>query len=147
MRYVFLLILIIPFCYTAMAQTDMLDKRSKIKKRVEKYYQENNRRYSVSETDSTLTYVLNDSVSLPATYTYYFDEHDRCKKQETIFTCDSCLQVAMQRSLAAKYVNWQKTGPESYYARFPYNTLMEPVKENGRFILRYSFIRRKDLDK
>ena len=145
MRSFFLLILIIPFCYHALAQESIFHKRSKIKKRVEKYYQENNRKYSVKETDSTLSYVLNDSLTLPATYIYYFDENNRCKKQETIFNCDSCLQKGIKRSLEARYVRWIKVGGESYYSTYPYRALMEPVMENGHFILRYTSMKRKDL--
>jgi len=112
---------------------------------MEHYYQENKRKYTLTETEKTITYVLNDSVSLPATYVYYFNEQNRCEKQESIFSCDSCVQKGIQQSLESKFINWQKIGPESYYAGFPYNTLMEPVKENGRFILRYTWIKRKDL--
>ena len=145
MRLLFLLILIIPFCYHSLAQQSIYKKRSKIKKEIESYYQQNNRKYIVAETDSTLTYVLNDSLSLPATYIYYFDGYNRCKKQETVYNCDSCLQKGIQLSLAARFVTWIKVDSESYYAKFPYNTLMEPVRENDHFILRYTQMRRKDL--
>jgi hypothetical protein len=128
-----------------MAQQNILDKKSKIRKRMEHYYQENNRKYAFAETENTLTYMLNDSLSLPATYVYYFNEQNRCEKQETIYSCDSCMQKSMQQSLANKFINWQKIGSDSYYAGFPYNTLMEPVKENGKFILRFIRIKRKDL--
>lgn len=146
MRLFFLLSLGVLFCCETRAQDFILDKRTKVKKKVEKFYHENNRKYLLTESDSTLTYVLNDSLSLPATYIYYFNENNRCKKQETIYNCDSCLQKGIQQSLANKFVNWQKAGGESYYAKFPYNTLMEPVLENGKYILRYTWIKRKDLN-
>lgn len=145
MKLLFLLLIFNPLCNASMAQQTILDKRSKIKKRMEHYYQENNLKYTFTETEKTLTYVLNDSLSLPATYVYYFNEQDRCEKQETIFSCDSCLQKSIQQSLENKFTNWQKIAPATYYAGFPYNTLMEPVKENGRFILRYTWMKRKNL--
>lgn len=144
MRSFFLILLVIPFCYQALSQDFILDKRSKIKRKLDRYYQENNRRCTVTENDSSLTYVLHDSLSLPATYVYYFNENNRCIKQETIYSCDSCLQKGISYSLASKFVNWVKTGPESYYAKFPYNTLMEPIRENGRFILRYTRMKRNE---
>ena len=112
---------------------------------MEKYYTENNRKYSFAETDKTLTYTLTDSLTLPATYVYYFNGQNRCEKQETIYSCDSCMQDGMQKSLNNKFINWEKVGPESYYAGFPYNALMEQVKVNGQFILRYTRLKRKEL--
>ncbi|MBL7701917.1 MAG: hypothetical protein JNM14_06680 [Ferruginibacter sp.] len=142
----FLLLLILTVtCCISYSQDIILDKKSKIKKRLEKYYLETNRKYFFAETDSTLTYTLTDSVTLPATYVYYFNRQNRCIKQETIYTRDLCLQNGIQESLNNKYAKWEKLGPESYYAKFPYNTLMETVKENGQFILRYVHKKRKEL--
>jgi hypothetical protein len=140
-----MLILTIPFCCHALAQESLFRKRSKIKNRVEKYYLENNRKYITTETDSTLTFVLNDSLSLPATYIYYFDKYNRCKKQETVFNCDSCLQKGIKQSIEARYTRWIKVGNESYYSTYPYRALMEPITENGHFIIRYTSMNRKDV--
>ncbi len=65
--------------------------------------------------------------------------------QEIIFTCDSCMQQSMQQSLSNKFINWKKTGPQSYYAGFPYNALMEQAKVNDLFILRFTSQKRKDV--
>lgn len=135
----------VPFSYTSFSQHFILDKRSKIKKSMEKFYAENNRKYDLTETDSSITYVLNDSLSLPATTVFYFNEQKRCIKQEHIFSCDSCLQQSMQHSLAEKFVNWEKITQGTYYAGFPYNTLMEQVRVNGQFILRFTRQKRKEL--
>jgi len=133
------------FTYTSFSQHFILDKRSKIKKNMEQFYAENNRKYDFTETDSTITYVLNDSLSLPATTVFYFNQQNRCIKQENIFSCDSCLQQSMQRSLAEKFVSWDKITQGAYYAGFPYNTLMEQIKFNDRFILRFTKQKRKDV--
>ena len=145
MKAFFLFLILTPVYCTSFSQESILDKKSKIKKRTQKYYQETNRKYTVTETDSTLTYTLTDSLTLPATYVYYFNEQNRCEKQETIYSCDSCMQNGMQQTLKNKFINWHKVGPDSYYAGFPYNTLMEPVKENGRFILRFVRTNRKNV--
>ena len=131
MKAFFLFLILIPVYHTSFSQGSILEKKSKIKKSVEKYYQETNRKYTVTETNSTLAYTLTDSLTLPATYVYYFNEQNRCEKQETIYSCDSCMQNGMQESLNNKSVNWNKVGPKSYYARFPYNRLMERVSFNG----------------
>ena len=145
MKPFFLLLIFLPACYDSFAQQNLLDKKSKIKNRIEKYYLETNRKYSVAETEKTLTYTLADSLTLPATYVYYFNEQNRCEKEETIYSCDSCMQKGMQQSLNNKFINWEKVGTESYYAGFPYNALMEQVKVNSRFILRFTRIKRKAL--
>ena len=131
MKAFFILLILLPVYYTSFSQGSILEKKSKIKKRLENYYQESKRKYIVTETDSTLAYTLTDSLTLPATYVYYFNEQNRCIKQETIYSCDSCMQNGMQESLNNKSVNWNKVGPKSYYARFPYNRLMERVSFNG----------------
>ncbi len=133
--------------FNLFSQDFILDKRSKIKHKMEKYYSDNNRKYSFSETDSTVTYILNDSISLPATNIFYFSDLNRCIKQEIIFTCDSCMQRSMQQSLSNKFINWKQTGPQSYYAGFPYNVLMEQGTEKGMFILRFTSMKKKDVKK
>jgi len=105
---------------------------------MEKFFAANNRKYAYTETDSTISYTLNDSLSLPAITVFYFNDLNRCEKQENIFSCDSCLQNSMQQSLSNKFINWKKITPEAYYAGFPYNTLMEQVKVNNQFILRFT---------
>ncbi len=128
------------------SQDFILDKRTKVKNNMVKYYADNNRKYSSAETDSSISFTLQDTLSLPATSIFYFNNLNRCIRQETIFSCDSCLNKSIQQSLNNKFIKWKKTGPETYYAGFPYNTLMEPVKINGQFILRYTWIKRKDME-
>jgi hypothetical protein len=112
---------------------------------MEKFYVENKRTYTLTETDKTLTYTLTDSLTLPATYVYYFNDQNRCEKEETIFSCDSCMQKGMQLSLSNKFINWKKVGVESYYAGFPYHALMELVRIDDRHILRFTRMKRKEL--
>lgn len=145
MKSILLLLFFTPFCHSVFSQQNISGKKSRIKKRMEKYYLENKRTYAFSETDKTLTYTLTDSLTLPATYIYYFNAQNRCEKEESIFFCDSCMQHGMQLSLNNKFINWKKTGPASYYAGFPYNTLMEQVNINDRFILRFTKQKRKDI--
>ena len=145
MKAVLLFFFFLPVCYVAFSQQNILDKRSKLKNRMEKFYLENKRTYSLTETSKTLTYTLTDSLSLPATYVYYFNNQNRCEKEETIYSCDSCLQIGITQTLNNKFVNWKKVGPESYYAGFPYNTLLEKIKINDQFILRYTWMKRKDV--
>ncbi len=145
MKKVFLFLIFTSTGYGSFSQDFILDKRSKIKRTMEKYYAENNRKYSFTETDSTISYYLDDSLSLPASNIFYFSNLNRCIKQEIIFTCDSCLQQSMQHSLSNKFINWKKTGHGSYYAGFPYNALMEQVKINDKYMLRFTWLKRKNL--
>lgn len=145
MKKFFLFMVLIASCYTSFSQYYILNKRSKIKKNIEQYYATHNRKYIVTETDSTVTYILNDSLSLPATNVFYFNNRNSCIKQEVIFSCDSCLQKSIRESLNNKFTKWQKVGTDNYYTGFPYNVLMEPVKENGQFMIRYTHLRRKAL--
>lgn len=140
-----LLLLFSVFFADAFCQHFMLDKRSKIKKNMEKFYADNNRKYAYAETGSSISFTLNDSLSLPVTTVFYFNEQNRCIKQENIFTCDSCLQKSMQNALAEKFVSWHEINPGTYYAGFPYNTLMEQVRIDKKFILRFSRQKKKEL--
>jgi hypothetical protein len=145
MKPLLLLLFFLPVYFASFSQEFMLDKKSHVKKKMAKFYIENKRTYSLSETDTSQTYILNDSLSLPATTVFYFNKQNRCEKQETIFSCDSCLQQSMQRSLSNRFINWKKAGTNSYYAGFPYNALMEQVVVNGKYILRFTRIKRKEL--
>ena len=145
MKAFFLFLILTPVYYTSFAQENILDKKHRIKNRMEKYYMETKRKYTFTETERKLTYTLTDSLTLPATYVYYFNEQNRCEKQETIYSCDSCMQNGIQQSLNNKFINWKKVGNASYYAGFPYNTLMEQEKINNQFILRFTRQKRKDV--
>jgi hypothetical protein len=145
MKWYLLLSALSLLCFEAFSQHFILDKRWKIKKNMEKFYTDNNRKYVFAETDSTISYALDDTLSLPVTTVFYFNQQDRCIKQENIFNCDSCLQQSMQRSLAEKFVSWHEISPGAYYAGFPYHTLMEQVRTGNKFILRFSRQRKKDL--
>lgn len=145
MKKFFLFIVLTASCYTSFSQYYILDKRSKLKKNIEQYYAAHNRKYMVTETDSTVTYILNDSLSLPATNVFYFGNRNQCIKQEVFFSCDSCLQKSIRESLQNKFTKWEKFGTDSYYTGFPYNVLMESVKEDGYFMMRYTHLRRKAL--
>jgi hypothetical protein len=111
---------------------------------MEKFYAESNRKYVFTETDSTISYILNDSLSLPATTIFYFNEQNRCIMQDNIFSCDSCLQQARQQFLNNKYANWKRIEPGKHYAGFPYNTLME-VHTDSKYILRLTRMKLKDI--
>lgn len=145
MKTVLLLIFFLPVYFSSFSQEFLLDKKSHVKKKMAKFYLENSRTYSLAETDTSLIYILTDTLSLPATTIFYFNEQSRCEKQENIFSCDSCLQKSMQRSMSNTFINWKQVGPESYYAGFPYNALMEQVIINGKFILRFTRMKRKDV--
>ncbi len=145
MKKFFLFMVLTASGYASFSQYYILNKRSKIKKNIEQYYAAHNRKYTVTETNSTVTYILNDSLSLPATNVFYFNDRNACIKQEVIFSCDSCLQKSIRESLNNKFTRWEKIGTDSYYTGFPYNVLMEPVKENGQFMMRYTHLRRKAL--
>ena len=144
MKTLFLLLfMLVGLC--SFSQDFILDKRSKIKNKMGKFYAENNRKYIFTETGSSVSYILNDSLSLPVTTIFYFNEQNRCIRQDNIYSCDSCLQQAKQHFLNNKYANWSRTEPGKYYAGFPYNTLMEQVDEDGKFILRLTRIKLKDI--
>lgn len=144
MKKTLLLLFFISTGYTSFSQYFILDKRWKIKKNMEKFYAANNRKYAFTETDSTISYTLTDTLSLPVSTVFYFNEQNRCIKQENIFSCDSCMQQSMQYSLREKFVKWEKISPVSYYAGFPYNTVMEQLKINDQYILRFTKQKRKE---
>jgi len=145
MKKFFLFVVLAVSCYTSFSQYYISNKRSKIKKNVENYYEEYNLKYSFAETDSTVTYILNDSLSLPATNVFYFNDRNVCIKQEVIFSCDSCLQKSIRESFNNKFTKWEKISSDSYYTGFPYNVLMESVREKGQFIMRYTHLWRRAL--
>lgn len=144
MKRFFLFLTFLLIGYISFSQNNILVKKSKIKQRLEKYFADNNRTYTKTETDSTLAYTLSDSLTLPATYVCYFNKLDRCQKEETIFSCDSCLQNGMKSSLEKKFINWKKIGLDIYYAGFPYNVLMDKNTAGGQFVLRFTRMKKKE---
>lgn len=122
------------------AQSYTLTKKSKIEKRLEKYLNENKRTYNKVDTMDMLIYIINDSLSLPYGYLFYFNYDGVCLVQEDLYNCDSCRDVAFQNRLNSKSPQWHQLSTGGYKTKFPYSNLITTVdKANGIAAIRYAF--------
>ncbi|MFM2327379.1 MAG: hypothetical protein RIR31_1581 [Bacteroidota bacterium] len=139
MKIVFVIaLLLIVNCGNAQSYT--LDKKSKIEKNIEKYLDENKRIYKKTDTMDVLIYIINDSLSLPYGYLFYFNYKGLCLVQEDLYNCDSCRDVAFQNRVNSRSPKWHKLSTGDYKTKFPYGNLITTVdKANGISAIRYAF--------
>jgi hypothetical protein len=68
---------------------------------------------SITQTDSTIFYEINDGKSDYFSLTLFF-QHKRCVQETYLFGCDSCLQKSFKNAIAKKYYHWKEIKSNFY---------------------------------
>ena len=95
----------------------------------------------ISETDTTLLYLVRDSTMKSLDFILLFDQSGKCYKETNKLSCDSCYQILLSNVLSDKYYRWTKIDSNTYFARFPYRLILTTKLDQA-----FSFeIRRSEL--
>ena len=109
------------------------------KKRLTKYADKYEYHSSIKETDSTLAFLVRDSVVQNLDILLHFDETGKCDNEQTVLSCDSCYNKYLNRTIADKYYRWTKIDSSTYFARFPYRLILTTGLGNSpSFLIRRS---------
>jgi hypothetical protein len=118
-----------------------------IKNDMEKYFIKEKAISGISETDSSIKFIMIDSVSKKEFgYNFYFDKDGLCSKQEQISYCDSCLQLWIKSSLKMAQFNYRKVGENTWFAKYKKAIAMETKTIDGKYYLTWTklYLSRKE---
>jgi hypothetical protein len=111
--------------------------RHAIKKKLNAKTKKNKFTATLSETESTLLYLLRDSSVQNLDYYFHFSESGRCNKEIITLSCDSCFQKYKQALLGNSFLKKVQVNDSLYYGHYPLQHMME-IKTRHNFTLEVS---------
>ncbi len=108
--------------------------RHAIKKDLTAKIKKNKFNATLSETESTLLYLLRDSTVQNLDYYFHFSESGRCDKEIITLGCDSCFQKYKQALLGNSFLKKVQVNDSLYYGHYPLQHMME-IKTRQNFTL------------
>ena len=111
--------------------------RQAIKKKLNAKTKKNKFNATLSETESTLLYLLRDSTVQNLDYYFQFSESGRCDKEIITLSCDSCFQKYKQALLGNSFLKKVQVTDSLYYGHYPMQHMME-IKTRQNFTLEVS---------
>jgi len=127
-RLVILICLLLPA--SCFPQAFINKSRDKVKRDLEKRIASDTIHTLLLETDTSLQYSIRDSQFQPADFIYTFDQSGKCKMEEVIASCDSCLHKFLQSALGKKGYGWKKLNDHLYISGFVQRRLLEIPRHN-----------------
>ncbi len=128
-RITAILFLLLPL--SVLAQDRINKTKKEVKKELDKYVAANkNLQPLVSETDSTLTLLVNDPKSQLVGFVYSFNKPGQCISEKIIAACDSCIKKRLKMVLAEKARQWKKINGNQYISKFADQMLLELPMDN-----------------
>ena len=111
--------------------------RQAIKKTVNAKFKKYKYNATLTETESTLLYLLRDSSVQNLDYYFHFSESGRCNKEIITLSCDSCFQKYKQALLGNSFLKKVQVNDSLYYGHYPLQHMME-IKTRHNFMLEVS---------
>jgi hypothetical protein len=111
--------------------------RNAIKKDLNAKIKKNKFNATLTETESTLLFLLRDTTVQNLDYYFHFSENGKCDKEIVTLSCDSCFQKYKQRLLGYKYLNKLQVNDSLYYGHYSFQGIME-IKTRSKFMLEVS---------
>lgn len=108
--------------------------RHAIKKDLTAQIKKNKLNATLTETNSTLLYLLRDSTVQNFDYYFHFSESGRCDKEIATLSCDSCFQKYKQALLGNSFLIKVQVNDSLYYGHYPLQHLME-IKTKHNFTI------------
>jgi len=111
------------------AQSFIGDKRSKVKKDLEKFIQSTAVSVNIMETDSSLVVPMNDPKYKPVDFLFLFDGDDKCIA-EIRTGCDSCVAKYFQQAFEDSRYDWKQTSVNKFLSDSRHRLVMELVNND-----------------
>lgn len=100
----------------------------------------------IEETDSTVSYRVQDPGWQPTDFIYSFDAGGKCNLEKVVASCDSCFVKYLNQALAWKKYRWKKWNANQYISNFKNRLLLElpaDKKDHSFMILKTNWSRKQ----
>ena len=133
-----LIVLTLSLTYSSFAQRYVGAKRNRVLKDLNQYILDEKLKASISISDSTIVFMIRDSSYRKSDMWIYFNDQDKCYKQEDYFDCDLCYQKRLKGNLENRHFKWKKLSEAAYLSK-RYKILMLFNRQGcGDFIIQYN---------
>ncbi len=139
-RIIILFLFFKQICLTSFSQDYILKNKLKAKSMLLKYQSKQKYATNITETDSTLTFLVRDSAAKNLDFICYFNKKGICYKQLIKHNCDSCYSQSLSVTLNNKFYRWTKINENIYLSRFPYRLELTTKVENYSYEIKESEI-------
>jgi hypothetical protein len=116
MKFSFVIGFLFLYCH-CFSQDFMLIKKAKVKEKVADFYSKKNIKTTVTETDSTITFLVSDTAYSPATIIYYFNQKGKCYKEIHMGNCQECFQKLFSDRTNQKRYSYKRTGDHQFVSK------------------------------
>lgn len=122
--YRWLLILGVSFCFPlwVMGQAFIDHSPSKVKKKLEKYLEENDLRSAIVQKDSVISLLIDDPRAKPASFIFKFRD-EKCVEEVKI-ACDTCVMKYLDGILQNRSMEWKKMNESTWLSKFSKHRIM-----------------------
>jgi len=108
--------------------------RNAIKKDLNAKIKKNKFNATLTETESTLLFLLRDTTVQNLDYYFHFSEGGRCDREIATLSCDSCFQKFKNSLLGNSFLKKVQVNDSLYYGHYPLQHMME-IKTRHNFTL------------
>jgi hypothetical protein len=140
MRKIALFLLLNILTHYVFSQHYVNSTRSATKKMFTKYIHKEKYQATISETDSTLIFLLRDPKVQNLDIFLHFDYRGKCDSEIKTLSCDSCYQKYLDKILSNKYFSWTKVDSNSYFSDSRHRLILTTGHDNP-----FSFMIRRSL--
>ena len=123
-QFILIVSMMIPFM--GFTQTYISLNKAGVKKKLKNYAADNDSlRYTLKETNTSVSFLLNDPRMQKAEFTYTFDKAGKCISEKIVSSCDSCMQKFLQNALNRTEYGWRKVNENQYISEFSKKMMLE----------------------
>jgi hypothetical protein len=139
MKKIYFLIFIFLITNQIFGQYYIYKEKATIIKDFDKYKQKQKASFVFLATDTSISYLMTDSVNQKEfSFKYYFDKDGICNIQEQVSYCDSCLQLWLKSAKKDARYNYRKVGENTWFAKYKKGIVMQTKMEADKFYLTWS---------
>lgn len=120
-----LLFILVLWFHPAFSQQFIDKNKEKVLKKLNGYEKKEKINTTISETDSSVTFLLRDTGWQHLDQHFYFNHKGKCYKEVLQANCDSCFQKYLTQTIDINMYKWEKISSSRYISNYFWQLLLE----------------------